>query len=303
MPTAACIARSGEVVIFVTSDLAYPSQVDTLVIEAVGPSGNAASTRTMLSFDINRIGAWPRSISLYPLSGGAENVTVTARGILGANEVVSRSVTTRFAPGQSHLLWMQLLGSCDAQQCGTSNVCGDSSCPQPETPIDSLPLWSTERLAPESLTHVVNLTTETSAITDDPSSPDDRWLTRIDPSHGTEVVLDFPTPRASLRPGPFQEFRVWVRRVGPGTNPAIACLEFVELDTRIPGTDVNVGASVRCDLVTSTSGQMISGYADAGLLSDRSGGGVGLYVWSNPATGSEDSIEVGAVQWIASEER
>lgn len=151
-----------------------------------------------------------------------------------------------------------------------------------------------ERHSPDALITQTGLTGAIGDIQDDPDSPDGNWLTT---SNNTNTVChtSFPSPSGNLTTGSgLQEFRAWVRKTNHSTDPTADLLVYENgiLMTTLAGSV----------LVTSTTGQMLSGTWDASILSDVSGVNVELLVNGTVGGGSPGnraSVEVGAVEWNA----
>lgn len=152
---------------------------------------------------------------------------------------------------------------------------------------------ATQRLSPDAILLQTNLSGVVSAIQDDPDSPNASWLTAIDDSDDINLRVSFPTPTESPVAGAgLQEFKTWLRASGPGVNPD-ARLEVWESGvSRFVGPDVSVG---------STSGELVSLFWNASVLTVPSGAGVELRIFGDAGgvivTDPFDTIEVGAVEW------
>lgn len=82
---------------------------------------------------------------------------------------------------------------------------------------------SQQRLAPDAILELTNLTPNTVAyIQDDPDSPDGNWLTYVTNNVDTVCRVSFPTPTGNPTVGAdLQNFRVLVRK-NPGTGTPTA---------------------------------------------------------------------------------
>lgn len=151
-----------------------------------------------------------------------------------------------------------------------------------------------ERLAPQAILVLVNLTGTVSEIQDDPDSADANWLDAISDGNDTDVRVSFPSPSAPLLIGSgLQEFRVLLRATGGGDDPIATLFLYEAGILRVTGTPVPI---------PSTTGQVVSFTWDAVLLLDPTGAGVECRV-NGLAQGGfldpEDTVEVGAIEWNA----
>jgi hypothetical protein len=290
-----------QIVLFVDSDYEVPAGIDRLTVDVTGSSGTpSTASMDLVENDINHHAPWPQTIAIVPAGDPNGHVEITVHAWLGQTPVATRTLVTRFATNESHLVTFTLSRACGAApQCGDGSTCSTEACGTDEVPASTLATWRTERLAPDGITPH-NLSGRAEDIRESPDAPDTAWLMRMDTTIGVAVKVDFPTPSARPRPGPYQQFRAWVRRVGPATITPIVCLSLLENDQSVMNGSVTVGQDFACQHVDSSNGTLVSGYADLTDLNDPTGAGVGLYVWADNGSPVSDTIEVGAVEWIAS---
>lgn len=107
----------------------------------------------------------------------------------------------------------------------------------------------------------------------------------------TDLRVSFPDPAETLLTGiGFQEFRVLVRKTPVTGTPT------VRLELFYDGSFL--AEVLSATNVTSTTGQIVSGYWNATLLPNMSGQGVELRIFGAGVSGGA-SVEVGAVEWNA----
>lgn len=150
-----------------------------------------------------------------------------------------------------------------------------------------------ERLAPDAILAVSQLSGTVGAIQDDPDSPDASWLTASGNNTDTEVRVSFGTPTETLTTGAgVQNFRALVRKsVGSGTGTPTARIELWD-----NGTLISASSATN---VTSALGQVISFSWDA---TGRTAATIEAKVYGTKSGGSPTvraSVDVGAVEWNA----
>lgn len=145
-----------------------------------------------------------------------------------------------------------------------------------------------ERLAPDAILALTNLSGSVAAIQDDPDAPDTSWLTCPDNTANTSALVSMPTPSGALTG--LQEARVLVRPTAAGSNAGTA-----SVDVLVAGVVIASSATV-----TVSAQQVISVGFDASLVSDATA--LEVRVNGTSAGGkatSRKSVEVGAVEWNA----
>lgn len=118
------------------------------------------------------------------------------------------------------------------------------------------------------------------------------WLTAVDPTASTIVRASFPTPAGALAVGAgLQKFRARLRKTAGASNPTVT----VELWETGGGTAIATLASGI--EITSMIGQVVEATWNAGLLAVADGSAVECRIVSTPTV--ENTVEVGAVEWIS----
>ena len=152
-----------------------------------------------------------------------------------------------------------------------------------------------ERITPDGLPTLVNLSGAVTDIDDDPDSADAAWLTAPGANNNTEARCTFAAPSGNLSTGAgLQEFRCLVRKTNHPTNPTC--------DIELWEGAALVATLVSGQSVGSTSGVVLSATWDAASLAGADGSGVecrvvGTTGGGNP--GNRASLEVGAIEWNA----
>jgi hypothetical protein len=123
---------------------------------------------------------------------------------------------------------------------------------------------------PDAILASANLTGAVQTLWDDPTAPDAGFLTAIDTTAGTDVRVSFPTPVTAPGSGGPKAFRIYVRRnASSAANPTITAdiYESGNFRERVVNT-----------VVTSTTGQLLTGTMNPALLVGSNGAGVELRV-------------------------
>jgi hypothetical protein len=133
-----CSNPSNDTKIFVVvwSDLAVPAQIDNIVVEVKGPSGEFSVARTLTAGNEAGETKLPVVVVLVPPDNKGIPIEVTASGNSGRNVVVSQSARLAFLSGQSRVLTFFLARACQNQACGTNTTCSYGRC---DRPIDVVP--------------------------------------------------------------------------------------------------------------------------------------------------------------------
>lgn len=150
-----------------------------------------------------------------------------------------------------------------------------------------------ERLAPDAIVDIVNLSPSTVGhLQDDPDSPDGNWLVASSNNVDTSVRVSFPSPTGNLTTGAgLQNFRILVRKQG-GTGTPTVVVELWEAGSLV--------ASSSAVNVTSATGQVVAVTWDASLLAAVSGVDVECRVAGTRSGGgpaARASVDVGAIEW------
>ena len=154
-----------------------------------------------------------------------------------------------------------------------------------------------EHLESNSILNITNLSPDSiSVLQDDPDDPQNNdWLTADSHDSDTFLRVDFSDPINSLKEGTdLQEFRVLIRSTDNGAEDPKVSLHLYEEGNKL--------RLLKTKTATSTEGQVIVGNWDASELTDTEGSNVELKVVGSSTdsqSGERDTVEVGAVSWIA----
>lgn len=123
--------RGTRVVVAVWSDLAVPSELDSIRIDVTGPTGNSSDIFHLSASDEPGKSSLPVQLSLVPLGAEDAIFTVSAVGLYGQSEVVSQTARVSFV-GEEALLLKQFLGrACVGIVCSGDTTCSAGACDQP----------------------------------------------------------------------------------------------------------------------------------------------------------------------------
>jgi len=126
---AACSSqdKNTKIVVVVWSDLAVPTEMDSIEIDAQGPTA-ASPAKT---FPLATGNDLPVVLALVPPNNQGWPFAVTAKGFLGGSTipVVSQMATVSFLPGESRVLTLFLGRSCSQGLCGQIDVVDPRSLP------------------------------------------------------------------------------------------------------------------------------------------------------------------------------
>jgi len=149
---------------------------------------------------------------------------------------------------------------------------------------------ATERLSPDAILELTNLTGTVSEIQDDPDSPDTNWLDGVSNNADSVCRASFPTPTGNPTVGAnLQEFRVLVRKFG-GTGTPTAYVALYENGYLIrAGSEVDVTGALVISLTWNASeiGTANGSLVECRLYGTKAGG----------APSVRATVEVGAVEW------
>jgi hypothetical protein len=156
----------------------------------------------------------------------------------------------------------------------------------------------TERLAPDAiLAATSNLSGPVGNIQDDPTNPDANKLSAVSTTAISVLAVSTPTPAFSnpVVGAGLQTFRAWVNKAG-GSGTPTAKIDLYE-------SGVFVANILAATNITSTTGQLIQGTWNASLLGTASGANVEIRITGTVGGtgGARATIEVGAVDWLATE--
>ena len=152
---------------------------------------------------------------------------------------------------------------------------------------------ATERLAPDVILEVSNLTGVVGDIQDDPDSPDGNWLTASSNNVITDVRVSVPSPTGNPTVGAdLQEFRVLFRQYdeAQGGTPE-GRIELWEngvliragSDVSVPDGGIVVGFTWNASELGTANGSLV----EIKAVGTKSGG----------SPSNRNSTEVGAIEW------
>lgn len=129
-----------EIVLVVDTDLAVPSEIDSVDITITG-SGQPQAVPTI---DLTAPGApaFPLTLGLSPANGSSGAVDVAVVGYLQGSPVAQQEASTMFVGGSQRMLRMLLLGSCQGVSCPSAQTCGSTGCSATAISGSSLPPWT-----------------------------------------------------------------------------------------------------------------------------------------------------------------
>lgn len=156
-----------EIVLEISTNIPVPAGMDTLSLK-VGPQANpqAFAKTYPLGSSAGQI-MLPRRMTLVPADVGTV-LSVLVEGLQGGKAVVSRSVITSFAKGQSKFLSIELLQKCVGQICPTGQTCTPSAfCVDPRIDPATLPTFD-----PAQRPNTPGLDPDAGATVDAPSASD-----------------------------------------------------------------------------------------------------------------------------------
>lgn len=132
-----CSEERTEILVVVDTDLVIPAELTSVEIEVVGGSPSVATA----SFEEDD--ARPAVLKILHTGGTTGDMVVTARGLRGRTEVISRTASgVRFAVGEQRMLRLDLLRDCLGVECGATETCLEGVCADSSIDPSALPLWS-----------------------------------------------------------------------------------------------------------------------------------------------------------------
>jgi sulfatase modifying factor 1 len=120
-----------KIVVAVWSDLAVPTEVDSVHIKVTGPTSSSENTFTLNASGASGKTKLPVELELVPDAASNATFTVTAVGMLGHTELVGQSARVSFVSGKSLLLRLFLGRACEGVTCSPSFTCALGTCDQP----------------------------------------------------------------------------------------------------------------------------------------------------------------------------
>jgi len=147
-----------------------------------------------------------------------------------------------------------------------------------------------ERLAPDAILELINLTGTVIEIQDDPDSPDGNWLDAVSNNADSVCRTSFPNPTGNPTVGAgLQEFRALVRKYN-GTGTPTARIELYEN-----------GSLIRAGNENNVTGNLVISFTwNANEIATADGSLVECRVYGTKTGGSlsvRATVEVGAIEW------
>ncbi|RLB49717.1 MAG: hypothetical protein DRJ42_20420 [Deltaproteobacteria bacterium] len=132
---AACTTPRTQIMVATDTDLSIPTEIDSIVIEVIGPDG----TTQLANADVATL---PAYLGVYHETGALGPVLVRAVGRRAGGDVVERRAQLDFQPERTVLLRMNLLASCVGVSCGAGETCTESGCASSLVDGTGLPDWA-----------------------------------------------------------------------------------------------------------------------------------------------------------------
>lgn len=130
-----------KVVVAVWSDLAVPTELDSIRIDVAGPTQTGTKTLPLTA------GKLPVQLTLVPEGAKDATFTVRAVGLRSLGEVVSQTARASFVSGKALLLKLFLGRDCIGKTCSGDYTCLQGLCDQP-IGVTSLPPYNPSNLQP-----------------------------------------------------------------------------------------------------------------------------------------------------------
>ncbi|MCC7540653.1 MAG: hypothetical protein IT379_30840 [Deltaproteobacteria bacterium] len=133
----ACEDDLTEILVVIETDLAAPAEIDTVVVRAIGPSGDARDATASLASG----SALPITVALVPGGDALGPVEITAEARRGGTVVITRRARTRFLEGEVLVLELPLERACQSHACTGDDTCSAGACVPVEVAPESLSRW------------------------------------------------------------------------------------------------------------------------------------------------------------------
>ncbi len=127
-----------QIVTVADTDLRVPEDIDAFVLQAEQADRPVATAR----YALDGSEALERPVVTGFVPGGGANdaeIRFTLRGLRGSDVVLTRTISTRFDPGEVRRLDLTLLARCLQPECQTPGACG--GCGASTVAPDALPRW------------------------------------------------------------------------------------------------------------------------------------------------------------------
>ena len=119
-----CETARTEILVAIDSDLAVPTELDRLFVDAIGPD----AVRQRAEGDLSDGRPLPRSLGIVHTSGPLGPFQVTVTGQLDGATVLTRRARVTFEKGKTLVLPMHLVRSCLSNSCGSGQTCTETGC-------------------------------------------------------------------------------------------------------------------------------------------------------------------------------
>ena len=129
-----CTTPVTELVVVVDTDYLVPSELSEVTIEVTEPSGMVETATASLATT-----PLPVTLGLTHRGGALGPVGIVVRGARGLEVLVTRSLRTSFARGESRVVRLDLVRACASITCGADQSCGPEGCSPIEVPVELLP--------------------------------------------------------------------------------------------------------------------------------------------------------------------
>ena len=177
-----------KIVVAVWSDLAVPSELDSVRIDVAGPTSSGSKTFPLTAGGgTNKL---PVQLELVPLDAKDATFTVKATG----TGLVTQSARVSFVAGQSLLLKLFLAQSCKPLTCVGDTTCAAGACTQPIAVASLPPYDPSQPLSPPDAGTRSDSGTFTDGGSHEAGTPD---LGAIDVAAIDAVIVDLAMERSS----------------------------------------------------------------------------------------------------------
>jgi len=116
-----CEGELTQIMVVVDSNLASPTEIDTVEVTVTGSTQMRASGALTDA-------PLPRTVGVVRGGGGLGPITIRAIGLQGGTEVVEASARTSFIEGRTLTLTLFLDRACRTVTCGGEETCGGGTC-------------------------------------------------------------------------------------------------------------------------------------------------------------------------------
>lgn len=149
-----------------------------------------------------------------------------------------------------------------------------------------------ERIIPDEILSITNLTGSISDIQDDPDSPDGNWIVTLSQNTNVNIRIGFASTNFRVTPNSTQEFKFHVRKNSTGGNTTTYNVRLYESGVLRATSDTFTVSATETRSFTWNSNLLTSSAFGQNVqfeLAQLGGGTTGTRRW----------IEIGAVEWNA----